>query len=218
MIYLTQLTLNTRCQQVRRDLNAHYEMHRSLLRAFPDHDAGGVKRVLFRVEPSREDCSPMVLVQSEQEPDWTPLVEMRYARVDGPRSVDFAVERPASSEGTVLIRKDDRLRFRLLANPTVKRDGKRHGLLQESQQIEWIQRKAASGGFKCEPLDLDVMSVGRYQSCRRNGSSRSMVSHHAVRFEGVLRVTEPVTFIETIEVGIGSAKAFGFGLLSIARA
>ncbi len=40
--------------------------------------------------------------------------------------------------------------------------------------------------------------------------------HSAVEFEGVLTVTDPAKFHETFTRGIGSAKAFGFGLLVIA--
>jgi CRISPR system Cascade subunit CasE len=40
----------------------------------------------------------------------------------------------------------------------------------------------------------------------------------AVRFEGVLEVTDPDQLLQTVSEGIGSAKGFGFGLLSLARA
>jgi CRISPR system Cascade subunit CasE len=38
----------------------------------------------------------------------------------------------------------------------------------------------------------------------------------SVLFEGVLQVTDPDGFRETLATGIGSGKAYGFGLLSIA--
>lgn len=40
----------------------------------------------------------------------------------------------------------------------------------------------------------------------------------AVRFDGLLEVTDPGKFLETLRAGIGSAKGFGFGLLSLAPA
>ena len=43
------------------------------------------------------------------------------------------------------------------------------------------------------------------------------MTHQAVRFEGVLQVVDPVAFQQTLRCGIGSAKGFGFGLLSLAR-
>lgn len=40
----------------------------------------------------------------------------------------------------------------------------------------------------------------------------------AARFEGVLQITDAQAFRAALENGIGSAKGFGFGLLSLARA
>jgi CRISPR system Cascade subunit CasE len=40
--------------------------------------------------------------------------------------------------------------------------------------------------------------------------------HSAVEYHGVLTVTDPARFYETFTRGIGSGKAFGFGLLVIA--
>jgi CRISPR system Cascade subunit CasE len=39
--------------------------------------------------------------------------------------------------------------------------------------------------------------------------------HGAVDYHGILTVTDPERFYETFTRGIGSAKAFGFGLLTI---
>ena len=40
--------------------------------------------------------------------------------------------------------------------------------------------------------------------------------HSTVDYQGVLTVTDPIRFHEAFTRGIGSAKAFGFGLLVIA--
>ena len=44
------------------------------------------------------------------------------------------------------------------------------------------------------------------------------ISFFGVLFEGMLRVDEPEKFLKSVESGIGSAKGFGFGLLSVAPA
>ena len=40
--------------------------------------------------------------------------------------------------------------------------------------------------------------------------------HFAVEFQGVLTVTDAELFRRTFTTGIGTAKAFGFGLLALA--
>ncbi|MEN9935136.1 MAG: hypothetical protein RLZZ387_1715 [Chloroflexota bacterium] len=36
-------------------------------------------------------------------------------------------------------------------------------------------------------------------------------------FDGLLTVTDAAAFVKTLETGIGSGKAFGFGLLSVGQ-
>ena len=110
--------------------------------------------------------------------------------------------------------------------------GKRVGLATEGEQVRWLLRRADAGGFQIpgtwvdaklpetgEPVHLpnfrvDVVPEGRDP----NGKPGHAGEFLAVRFEGVLAVTDPEAFRATVAVGIGSGKAFGFGLLSLARA
>ncbi|MFN9291987.1 MAG: type I-E CRISPR-associated protein Cas6/Cse3/CasE, partial [Planctomyces sp.] len=70
-MYLSRLVLNRAKRDVQRDLGSLYELHRTLMRGFPDVAEGGAGRVLFRLEISREDDGEAaVLVQSQHEPGW----------------------------------------------------------------------------------------------------------------------------------------------------
>lgn len=215
-MFLSKLWLNPHHPNVRRDLANVYELHRTLLKTFPDRDAGGPGRVLFRVElglgGNRE---PVVLVQSEYRPEWSRLAEgFRPAPV---KALDDVAFHPGQ-----------RLRFRLRANPTkrlrttsVGRDGKavdpkwigqRVGLLREDEQEGWLKRKAESLGFRL--LDVQLVPDGNVLA-RKDKSTLTLA---AVTFEGSLEVVNPVCFLQAWHTGIGSGKAFGFGLLSLAGA
>jgi CRISPR system Cascade subunit CasE len=61
---------------------------------------------------------------------------------------------------------------------------------------------------------VEVIPEGR----DRNGKPGHAGEFLAVRFEGVLAVTDPEVFRATVAAGIGSGKAFGFGLLSVGPA
>jgi CRISPR system Cascade subunit CasE len=102
------------------------------------------------------------------------------------------------------------LAFRLRANPTAKREGKRFGLMTEGLQRAWLERKGAAAGFR--PSLFQVACEGM-----ANGhKGENTLTHLAVRFDGVLTVIDGDAFSAAIENGIGPAKAFGFGLLSVA--
>jgi CRISPR system Cascade subunit CasE len=116
-----------------------------------------------------------------------------------------------------------RYAFQLCANPTKKvtklggdgeptKNGRRVPLRTREEYIGWIGRKGQQSGFAVDTDSLRTFSRGR-EYFERQGV-RGM--HSAVEFQGVLNVSDPVKFHETFTRGIGSAKAFGFGLLVIA--
>lgn len=206
-MYLSKLVLNPRSRDVRHDLASPYNLHRTILRAFPDEDEGGPGRVLFRVEELRRTGEIVALVQSHEKPDWSRLDDlpgylMPSNGTPNPQTKEF---RPGFKEGQVLA-------FRLLANPTVKRDGKRLGLVREEDQVAWLQRKAEMGGFEA----LSAATVPRGFVKDRKGKDGPELTFLGVRFDGILRVTEPEAFLRAVENGIGSAKGLGFGMLSVA--
>ena len=214
-MYLSRLILNPRHRRVQKEVAAPYQMHRSLMNAFPDNLAKGAERVLFRLETGRTGTLTL-LVQSLTLPDWSWLAESNargyLLPVDEPN--------PAVKSFDLNLAIGQVLAFRLRANPTARRrlpDGKRKrvGLCREEEQIEWLKRKGEQGGFY-------VLSVRTSNQDTVNGYIRRDEERHklkllAVQFDGLLQVTDPHRLHETVRQGIGSGKAMGFGLLSLAR-
>ena len=117
------------------------------------------------------------------------------------------------------------LRFRLRANPTVKqkRDGRKQGrrvaIAREEKQLAWLSRKAEAGGFRIHSTDVRVAELGREFGLTKEdprADKRHHVELHVVQFDGFLQVADPACFADTLRAGIGSAKGFGCGLLSLA--
>ena len=69
-MYLSRLLLNLRNRGVQYDLGNYYQLHRTLMQAFPE-TLPEQERVLFRVEPARQFVR--VLVQSQTLPNWAHL-------------------------------------------------------------------------------------------------------------------------------------------------
>jgi len=107
------------------------------------------------------------------------------------------------------------LRFKLLANPCVKRESKRLGLFKESDQITWLGRKIKEGGG--ELLGCLPLTIGMINSHKDSHNKDETQTHFAVLYEGALKVINPSGFYQLIMDGVGPAKGFGFGLLSLAR-
>lgn len=231
-MFLSRLILNPRHNRTQSELAHPYEMHRTICKAWESIDS---ERILWRAE-SDQPKSVNVLVQSLTAPDWSRLQSQKgyLMGIDGPKQVDFT----GLQSGQVL-------RFRLRANPTKRihqvtkgsedLKGKRVGLLRESEQIDWLMRKGmerekgAPGGFEILTKEvrgnggdstaiprLEIRNEGKVSGLKRKENNRHRMTHLAVRFDGLLRVTDTDAFRETLRCGIGTAKSFGFGLLSIA--
>ncbi len=227
-MFLSKLVLNLRNSKARRDLGCPYDLHRTLMNGYPYPRDQQRCDLLFRVESTRMG-PPVVLVQTQAEPDWSRLPS------------GYLLQRADFKPLDLALRAGQRLRFRLRANPTkrvaAKNErlggvmlGKRVGLTAEAEQVRWLLRRADAGGFHIpgawvdakhpdtgEPMQLpnfrvDVVPEGR----DHNGKPGHAGVFLAVRFEGVLVVNDPETFRATVAAGIGSGKAFGFGLLSLA--
>jgi CRISPR system Cascade subunit CasE len=219
-MYLSKLELNLRSREARRDLNLPYELHRTLANAFitPEgQDYRATHDVLFRVEPPIGlGAQPVVLVQSATAPDWHRL------------PLDYTRQPVSCKSYTPILAPSQVFGFRLVANPTKKvaREGRRQGnrvpLFNTggpdgaTPAQQWLHRKATLCGFEL----LHVLAEEFRQTDTRSNSTSS---HHTkqqlplygVRFDGLLRVGEPLLLAEALRHGIGSAKAFGFGLLSL---
>ncbi len=212
LMFLSSLKLNLRSRKARRDMHDVYEMHRTLMTAFPDKDDGGAGLVLWRLDTDRRSGTSRVLVQSEKKPDWDKLVAASpdYLPRDAAECGPSLQTKPLPD---VRFQRGQCLAFRLRANPTVKRNGKRHGLLTEEEQAAWLHRKAEALGFRI--VSASITPERPVESGKETGRKMKFVS---VLFQGQLVVSDPNIFLsKAVESGIGSAKAFGFGLLSISR-
>lgn len=115
----------------------------------------------------------------------------------------------------------------------------RVGIYGKREQLSWLERKAGDGGLRVtdqqglsegkvcsgKPADKDprdeVKDCDGSETPPEGGGRKpdwGRMPMLSVRLDGVLRVTDPDLFLKTLQSAIGSGKAFGFGLLSMARA
>ncbi len=115
-----------------------------------------------------------------------------------------------------------RYRFSLLANPTRKlaaprdaagkrRSAKRIPISTREDLLDWLGRKAAQHGFSITIEEIRTIPRPR-QSFVKTGKAGL---HTATEFTGILTVTDPELLHQAFATGIGSAKAFGFGMLCL---
>jgi len=95
-----------------------------------------------------------------------------------------------------------------------------HPESSESMLHAWMVRKGREHGFLVADLQIrpDPLT-GDMQYGQKTGADGKPqgLSHKAIVFDGVLKITDLDAFQTALRQGIGSGKAYGFGLLSIRR-
>ncbi len=188
-----------------------YQLHQALWRLFPDLDDAD-REFLFRVEQLQKGMGAQVLMQS----------------AIPPQSTEQSPALLAQREYVLSLQNGQHLRFRLRANPiktikdsskgSIEKKGKtftktvRVPLLHEEQQQAWLERKLQTFA-QVETLIVQPEPVLYFRKVKEGRSGKIQT----VMFDGVLTVTDAEIFNSQIAKGIGPAKAFGCGLLSLAR-
>lgn len=217
-MYLSLLCLNPRSRQVRSELANPYEMHRTIMQAFPDGLAHSAARkdagVLYRLDTDARTGALMLLVQSRQQPNWHTLKPGYLAAGCAPQVRELRLRLQAG----------ELLAFRLRANPTrriargdEKNGGRRVALYKEEDQLNWLARKGAEHGFAVRQVWISRTDIDRGRMYPDGSDRPRELAWFAARFDGVLEVIDPDKVQQAVFNGIGSGKAFGFGLLSLAR-
>ncbi|MBN2450792.1 MAG: type I-E CRISPR-associated protein Cas6/Cse3/CasE [Lentisphaeria bacterium] len=198
MSFLTQAFLDFETASRLRLLDS-YDWHQLVWRAFPGRD-GQTRDFLTRLDRRQAEGNYRLLILSAQPPlrpeEWPTETDAWQTREIPPSFLAHPC-----------------YRFHLRANPT-RRDNasrKRVPLRTDGELRAWLERKGEQNGFAADPEALRILQEGR-RWFRKAGRERF---HHAVDFEGTLRVRDPATFAAGFAKGIGSAKAFGFGLLAL---
>jgi CRISPR system Cascade subunit CasE len=204
-----------------------YGNHQLLWKLFPDDEE---RPFLFRQEDERTLASngnprgiPLFYVLSTTEPVDVPGLLQCETRPFEPK-LDIG----------------SRLHFRLRANPVVarRREGESrsrvHDVLMDAKKqcqqagvtnaadvqakmdkaaVTWLMQRAENAGF--ELAAQPQISGYRQHAIRRKGQE---IRFSSVDYEGVLTVSAPEQFAETLYRGLGRSRAFGCGLMLVRRA
>ncbi|MCW4353529.1 type I-E CRISPR-associated protein Cas6/Cse3/CasE [Hoyosella sp. YIM 151337] len=218
-LYLTRMPLNTRRRGAMKLLTSPQSMHAAVQSAFPPSSlerAGG--RSLWRVDQTSDSLTALYLV-SPIEPDLSHVAEQAGWQVgDMWQTRDY---RPLLDR----LAKGQMWGFKLRANPVFHgtkadkgwADTKPLAHVTVRQQEEWLVRRAETCGFAL------TSSEGTHATSRVTNRStlRFLKSGHRVviataTYDGVLTVQDPQALRRTLTEGLGRAKAYGCGLLTLA--
>lgn len=200
MNYLTRVFVDRKEAAVKK-FSDSYAWHCALWSVF-DKEADASRDFLFRIDP-RHDSFRILLLSKDPPniPDW------------GTWESKAIASRFLEHNSYV---------FNLRANPTVKRvvrdakgnrkpNGRRTAIYDPEELAGWISRKSKQSGFRLsrDSLKISPPIPTYFQKKKRRGK---LVQ---VDFSGILAIEDRSRFVNAFDQGIGSAKAFGFGMLML---
>ncbi|GAA3739301.1 CRISPR system Cascade subunit CasE [Spinactinospora alkalitolerans] len=205
--WLTQITLNQRHPGIAKQITDANRLHQELMFLAPD-DLGERPRsaagLLYRLEET--PAGVKILVQTHTQPRLDRLTNGFAATI-------------VTRELTPLLKNlstGAHVRYRIAANPTQRvgnsttdprRKGKLTVLTGERGELWWLARATTNGlhPFSLTQSRLPDICAGKTR-------------HAATRFDGVGVVTDADLLRQAILNGIGRAKSYGCGLLSLGPA
>lgn len=247
-IFLTKIILNPKCPQVRRDLGNPQELHRTVSKGFsevenqahlPKHLQETPRNkfnILHRLEIDNRRGRAILFIQSSVKPDWSFLagdyadelkckaVHEQYSKIENGMTLVFRLQaNPTKRIGGKYEHPDEKKRAEFTAKFRDDKKRRRISMNKDEDRIEWLTRKGLEAGFRLTNIKValtveNVASVAEGKINFRKEKSSPNLTFGSVIFEGVLQVTDAEKFQEALKTGIGTGKAYGFGLLSIAPA
>lgn len=229
MPYLTRARLNPQRSAARRLLANPAAMKAAVYAGIAIQPVQ--ERVLWRLDADNP-LQPLLYVVSQSRPSLQHVIEQAgWPDADTPQ-IEIADYTPMLAR----LAQGARFAFCLTANPTytatLERDDGTTKKVRAAHktphhQAEWLLQRTAEAGFEIERTGLvvaesgvaerDLLVAGRTrQRFRRNG--RGVVTVDQVTFEGTSVVTDVDRLRATLTGGLGRAKAYGCGLLTLAPA
>jgi CRISPR system Cascade subunit CasE len=231
-VYMTHVAMDPRRTGAQKHLTNPHLTHGAVLRALPRGTSGG--RALWRVD--RDDPRRPVLVSlTTNRPDYSRLVE-----VAGYPNSDAAVTTEPYQKLLDSLATGQAYFFRLTANPTYwtapaptgPHDGpyskpgrsQRRPHTTAEHQLRWLLDRAGKIGVTVPPgvngkPDLVLVESRFHQftkSYEAHPNERRTITLTTATYHGQLRVEDPVALRIALTLGVGGAKIFGCGLLTLA--
>jgi CRISPR system Cascade subunit CasE len=229
-MYLTRFRVNTARIPARRLLSSPQALHAAVMSSFaepPSNDDNG-PRVLWRIDHNSRAQTNLYIV-SPARPDLTHLVEQAGWPTTG-RWETFPYHTFLSR-----LSAGDRWAFRLTANPvhSARRNDdeptKITAHVNARHQLQWLLQRQDAAGFKvvtktperrlAPGLDDQELAIhNRRQLAFKKRGHNKPVTIVTVTYDGRLEVTDPDALRRALTRGIGKAKAYGCGLMTLAKA
>ncbi|MBC2681396.1 type I-E CRISPR-associated protein Cas6/Cse3/CasE [Corynebacterium anserum] len=219
MTTFTKVLINPARRQGRTYLINPNALHAAVRYCFPADIDQTQQRILWRLD--NRDHEHVLYIVGPEKPTTAHIVDEAGWETRPQQTADY--DRMLSQ-----LTLGQRWHFELLANPTKTlnqgRDkrGKVVAHLSAHEQLKWLHRKAESMGVSFGSVEESTARVIEskklsFRKLRQDGKQGHSVHLITARYAGTLEVVDVDKLRETLTNGVGRAKGYGCGLLTLAR-
>ncbi len=219
MTTFTKVLINPARRQGHKYLLNPNALHAAVRYCFPDDVDQSDQRILWRLD-QREHEHALYIVGPEK-PTAAHIVEEAGWDTRPQQTADYG-------RFLTQLKKGQRWNFELLANPTKTlnqgRDkrGKVVAHLSNAEQMKWLHKKAETMGVSFGELGNSTARIIErktldFRKTRADGSEGARVHIVTARYAGTLEVVDAEKLQATLVKGVGRAKGYGCGLLTLAQ-
>lgn len=224
-MFISRCEINPAKRQARKLLGSPQAMHAAVMSCFPRSQVDEVGRILWRID--EKDGAQFLLIVSSVKPDLS-VIEEQAGWV-----TSSTAEYKKYGSFLDRIENGQFYHFKLTANPVhqVRRDNgrsQRLGHVSVRHQEQWLLDRAERLGFTIpcvktseeegEPSYAFSVNERGKRSFSRRAERGRRVTLTTATFEGILQVTDAESLKKAMVDGIGPAKAYGCGLLTLVPA
>ena len=186
-----------------------YLLHKKIWNLFPDK-ADEKRSFLFRVENQGQKGVQHILLQSSYEPQ---PANGELVLLNKPKKVQFdGITNGASYR--FLLRANPTKRIKDSGGKTTNQGRVRVPIIDEDEIIAWLSRQF-EGLAEIKTVALAQQDLLYFR--KNKGNKNHVGKIQTVTYSGILTVIESESLVNKMKEGIGPAKAFGCGLLTLAK-
>lgn len=199
-MYLSKIELTEKKRKTLMALRNPNLIHGAISSNYPDI------KILWRIDQVGKARNLLLL--SEEKVDFTPILQQFGKNSTQIQTVDISNLMDQFKEGS-------KWRFRIKANPVYRTKNKKTNrksychYMNDKDRISWLEKRSEKNGFTIDHVIIRDTNHIRFQ---RN---KQMVSLASATYDGILTVSNPELFKNTVKNGIGHGKAYGMGMLSL---
>jgi|HigsolmetaGSP11D_1036233.scaffolds.fasta_scaffold01196_6 CRISPR system Cascade subunit CasE len=220
-MYLSRVLLNDRNRTTQQALAAPQILHAAVESCFDRNSKRSEDsrdRLLWRIDYIADKC--YLLLMSREQPNLSSLAT-QFGYPDDPSLKETKAYGPFLER----LREGQRWRFRLRANPVRSSPresdertgrGKVFAHVTHDQQKNWLLMRANVNGFSLDPEEFTVVH-SEWKKFYKSSRGGHQVVIRTATYEGMLTISDVERFRIALTKGIGRAKAYGCGLITVAR-